>query len=151
MALSRYAEMPLRCSKYTDSFYTYPKHWLSPAATYLNPSALLIYCPQSQRDFETFSKREQRKSTAIFGHRDDPEFQRLVSMATPLASQRNKLILVDVGTVPDLGAQFRIDRPKVYKVFNGLAQSKLKQNPTRDCLRRFMCPPSVARWRPTIW
>jgi hypothetical protein len=100
-------------------------------------------------EFDTFTMRENALSLVFCANKEDPEMNRILKMLIPLSNNINKLVIVDVGLLPQLGIRFDIKFPTLFKLYKGKIVNLFTSEFTQDCLRKFVYIQSTARWRST--
>lgn len=142
-----YMDKPMRCEKYENSKYSYRETLRFPSSTYLNTQRQRIVFPLTVDEFDSFTLRENALSFAFFANKKDPEMDRILSILENVATNIHKLIVVDVGILPELGIKYEIKRPTLLKLYKGHVVRFFEQEFTYDCIRKFTSAPSTARWR----
>jgi len=142
-----YVQPPMRCTKYQNSTYSYRDTFAFPSETYLNTQTERVVYPQTVSEFDSFTMRENAISLAFFANSKDPEMGRILKILTPIATNVNKLVVVDVNILPRLGSRFGIDCPTLFKIYKGRVVREFKREFTAECLATFASMPSTARWR----
>lgn len=110
-------DVPLRCSKYESSRYSYVDG--KPFWETFNPTGNCVYVPKTKEDFMDFIQREYAVCLVFLGNSKDPTFQPILDKIKPFANSVNKLIIVDVGLIPSLGMKYDIKCPTLIKCFQG--------------------------------
>lgn len=133
----------LSLTRYTDSVHNYIDTF--PALTYITHEP--IFNVHRAIDFDAFSLRENATVLAFFAHRDDPAMSAVLSMLLPLLKTTDRLMIIDVDEVKELGERFGITGPTLIKIFKGRVINQFSGTFTPANLQRFVHAPSTARWR----
>lgn len=137
-------------TKYKNSEFTNSTNFQFPSDTILNPSDLIVFVPETINSFHTFTLRENALTLVFFANGKDPEMNQILNLVYPFLSKNNKLIIVDVGKIPDLGVKFQIHKPTLMKIYKGRVIQIFYDKFTHVCLDIFINKPKTLRWRKTI-
>ena len=128
--------------RYTNSTFSYRDTFEFPRVTRENCDSVVYV--RSSTDLDNFSYRENSPTLAFFAHSEDPEMKRVLDILIPLST---KLVIVEVGSAPELRDRFHITKPTLMKIFKGRILNQLLLPLIEENICRFVNPPSNARWR----
>jgi hypothetical protein len=137
----------MKQTKYQNSTYSYHNTFRFPSSGYLNSNIVKVVYPKSIEEFKTFTTRENATTFLFLAHRQDPEMHRIISIIADLATSVNKLIVIDVAILPELGQKFQVQKPTLVKIYKGHPVRFFTKEFSTKCLRGFMKIKSTARWR----
>lgn len=109
-------EVPLRLTKYENSTYSYPlartfRH------TFQSMNKSIVYI-HTHEEFMEFMTQQTSPATVLFGHSQDPVMAKALSIAEAVTTVSSAtIVVVDVGTVPELGAKYDIRHVTLMKIY----------------------------------
>jgi hypothetical protein len=142
-----YVQAPMRYNKYQNSKYSYRDTFAFPSNTYINSEEQRIVTPDTATEFQTFTMRENATQMVFFANSKDPMMATITKLLAPFATNINKLVVIDVDKIPELGSHYEIPCPTLYKIYKGRVVRCFTQKFTSECLQKFASMPSTVRWR----
>ena len=91
----------------------------SRASTFANRKASVVMETQSLSEFRALTMRESSTHLVLFVHSLDPVMGTVLRNLTPCLSHRNRLVVVAVDRIPELGVMYEITRPSLVKMNKG--------------------------------